>query len=93
MLFSGVRNTCQFRVERYVLQAAYVLALFWYLIRTGPSVKQLPDLCPLLLPKLQIGKLIPVIVIALLIVAEFFGQGLLFPLLMPDNLVPDCLAA
>jgi hypothetical protein len=82
MLFSGVRNTGQFRFERYVLQAAYVLALFWYLIRTGPSVEQLPDLCPLLLPKLQIGKLIPVIVIALLFVAEFFGQGLLLPLLM-----------
>jgi hypothetical protein len=82
MLFGGVRNTGQFRVERYVLQAAYVLALFWYLIRTGPSVEQLPDLCPLLLPKLQIGKLIPVIVIALLFVAEFFGQGLLLPLLM-----------
>jgi hypothetical protein len=82
MLFTGVRNTGQFRVERYVLQAAYVLALFWYLIRTGPSVEQLPDLCPLLLPKLQIGKLIPVIVTAFLFVAEFFGQGLLLPLLI-----------
>lgn len=82
MLFSGVRNTGQFRVERYILQAAYVLALFWYLIRTGPSVKQLPDISPLLLPKLRIGKLIPVIVIALLFVAEFFGQGILLPLLM-----------
>ena len=76
MLFSGVRNTDQFRVERYVLQVAYVLALVWYLIRTGPSIKELPDLSPLLLPKLRIGKLIPVIVIALLLVAEFSGQDI-----------------
>jgi hypothetical protein len=82
MLFSGVRNTDQFRVERHILQAAYVLALFWYLIRTGPSVKQLPDLSPLLLPKLRIGKLIPVIVLALLLVARFYDQGILMPLLM-----------
>jgi hypothetical protein len=35
-----------------------------------------------LLPKLQIGKLIPVIVIVFLFVAEFLDQGLLLPLLM-----------
>ena len=82
MLFSGVRNTDQFRTERYILQVTYVLALFLYLIRTGSSVKQLPDLSPLILPKLRIGKLIPVIVIALLLVAEFSGQGIVFLLLM-----------
>lgn len=82
MLFNGVRNTGQFRVERYILQVAYVLALFWYLIRTGPSAKQIPALSPLLLPKMRIGKLIPVIVIALLLLAEFSGQGFLLPLLM-----------
>src|SRR6056300_1194721 len=82
MLFSGVRNTDQFRTERYILQVTYVLALFWYLIRTGSSVKQLPDLSPLILPKLRIGKLIPVIIIALLLVAEFSGQGIVFLLLM-----------
>ena len=63
MLFGRVRNTGQFRVERDILQVAYVLALFWYLIRTGPSIEQLPDIRPLLLPRLQIGKLIPIIVI------------------------------
>jgi hypothetical protein len=82
MLFSGVRNTDQFRVERDILQIAYVLALFWYLVRTGPSVEQLPDISPLILPKLKIGKLIPVIFIALLFMAEYSGQGILFPLLM-----------
>ncbi len=82
MLFIGVRYTDQFRTERYILHVAYVLALFWYLIRTGSSVKQLPDLSPLILPKLRIGKLIPVIVIALLLVAEFSGQGIVLLLLM-----------
>jgi len=82
MLFLGVRNTGQFRVVRYTLQVAYVLALFWYLIRTRPSLKQLPDISPLLLPKQRIGRLIPVILIALLLVAEFSDQGILRPLLM-----------
>ncbi|MEW5871044.1 MAG: CPBP family glutamic-type intramembrane protease [Chloroflexota bacterium] len=82
MLFNGVRNTGQFRSGRDTLQVVYVLALFWYLIKTGPSVKQLPDLNPVLLPRLQIGKQIPVIGIALLFVSELFDQGLLLPLLM-----------
>jgi hypothetical protein len=82
MLFNGVRNTGQFHVERDILQAAYVLALLWHLIETGPSIKQLPDLNPVLLPKMQIGKLIPVMGIILLLVAEFLGQALLMPLLM-----------
>lgn len=82
LLFLGVRNTDQFRVVRYTLQVAYVLALFWYLIRTGPSVKQLPDLSPFILPKRRVGKLIPVIIIALLLVTEFADQGLVMPLLM-----------
>ena len=86
MLSNGVRNSGQFRVERYILQGAYVLALFWYLIRTGPPVKQLPDLSPVFLPKLRIGKLIPVIVIALLLVAEFSGQGIVSLLLMPATI-------
>ena len=82
MLFSGVRSADQFRIGRHILQAAHVLALFWYLIRTGPSVKQLPHLDPLLLPQRRIGKLVPVIVIALVFVAELFDQGILLPLLM-----------
>ncbi|MBE0685958.1 MAG: CPBP family intramembrane metalloprotease [Anaerolineaceae bacterium] len=82
MLLNGVRNNDQFRVMRDIIQVAYVLALFWYLIKTGPSVKQLPDLNPVFLPKLRISKLIPVIGITLLFIAEFFGQGLLLPLLM-----------
>jgi hypothetical protein len=82
MLLSGVRDNAQFGVERSILQAAYVLTLFWYLIRTGPSVKQLPELRPLLLPQSRLGKLIPVIGLALLFLAELIGLGILMPLLM-----------
>jgi hypothetical protein len=82
MLSIGVRNTGQFRTARYILQVAYVITLFWYLTRSGPSIKQLPELNPLVLPKLRIGKLIPVFVIALLLWSEFASQGLLKPLMM-----------
>jgi len=37
-------------------------------------------------PKRRIGKLIPVIIIALLFVAEFFGQGILLLLLIPATI-------
>jgi hypothetical protein len=83
MLASGVRNTNQFRVERYILQVAYVAALLWHLGRTGPSVEQLPDIRPLLLPRWSIGRLIPVLVIALLLLAQFSeDEGILMLLMM-----------
>ena len=82
MLASGVRNTGQFRVERYILHVAYVGALLWYLGRTGPSVEQLPDIHPFLLKRWRIGQLIPVLVIALILLATFSGEDILMPLLM-----------
>lgn len=82
MLFSGVRYNFQFYSERNLLHVGYALALLWYLIRTGSSVKQLPEVSPLYLSKLKIGKQIPVIIIALLLVTEFYDQGIVLPLLM-----------
>jgi hypothetical protein len=58
------------------------MVLFWYLIRTDSSVKHLPEVSPILLPKRKIGKLIPVIIIALLLVSEFYNQGIVLPLLI-----------
>lgn len=76
MLSNGVRNTDQFRVERYILQVAYVAALLWYLGRTGPSFTQLPEIRPLLLQRSKIGQLIPVLGIALLLaLAAFSDEG------------------
>ena len=83
MLFSGVRNTDQFRVERYILQVAYVAALLWFLSRTGPSVKQLPDVGQFFLPGRRTGKLIPAILIALLLVAAFFRVSSGIVMLLP----------
>ena len=82
MLVNGVRETEQYHVERYILQVAYVAALLWYFCRTGTSIKQLPDLSPLLMPKRRIGILLPVIIIALLFVAAFFNEGLGIVLLL-----------
>ena len=85
MLVSGVRDTGLFRLERNILQTAYVLATFWYLIRTGPALERLPEPGPLERTKPGIRRLIPVIVIALLFLAELSGQGkgLVQLLLMP----------
>jgi hypothetical protein len=82
MLISGVRDTGQFREVRYILHTVYVLALFWYLIRTGPSLQQLPDLPPHLLPNRRIGKLIFPFLIALLLLGELIGINIWRLLLM-----------
>ena len=82
MLFGGVRGSGQYFVVREFLQAAYVLALSWYLIRTGLPVEKLPDVGPIFPPRLRIGKLIPLIFIALLFVSEFFVTGILLPHIM-----------
>jgi hypothetical protein len=82
MLCGGVRKTGQYRTIRDILQVAYVLSLIWYLIRTGPSIKQLPDISPVFLPKVRIGKFIPLAIIILLFISEFYDQDILRPLLI-----------
>lgn len=82
MLFSEIRHTNQYQAERYILQVAYTLALIWYMSRTGPSLTQLPYLEPFLLPKRNIGKLLPVIFIIFLLGTEFYARGLTKPLMM-----------
>lgn len=74
MLANGVRHTGQYGDARNIIQVVYVLTLFWYLIRTGPSVSELPVIDPPLLPRWSIGRYLPAILIALLLVAEFTGQ-------------------
>lgn len=74
MLASGVRNTGRFSDERNILHAVYVFVLFWYLIQAGPSLNELPDISPQILPRLKIGKFIPAILIAILFLGEVSGQ-------------------
>jgi hypothetical protein len=43
MLMTGVQGTNRYIVIRHTLHALYVVALFWYLARTGPPVIRLPE--------------------------------------------------
>jgi len=77
MLLQGVRDTDQFQTGRYILQSVYVLALMWYLSRTGPSSSQLPDMQSPVFPSWRYGKLIPVLGIAsMLALIVFSDQGI-----------------
>jgi hypothetical protein len=83
MLWLGVRETDRYVEVRYVLQAGYVAALIWYLIRSGSSVNQLPELQPLLFPRRRFGAWIPVLGIALLLVLTTSSDaGLAFFILL-----------
>ena len=77
MLWLGVRETGRYGEVRYILQAGYVAALIWYLIRSGPYLNQLPELQPLLFPRRRYGAWIPVLGIALLLaVTATSNEGL-----------------
>ncbi len=75
MLFYNVRSTVQYKEIRYVLQVGYVAALLWYLSRSGPSVNQLPEIRPQVLPRWKFGAWIPVLVIALLFALTLLSAG------------------
>lgn len=74
MLLHDVRSTGQYSVVRHVLQVAYVSVLLWYLCRTGPSIRELPDIRPLLFQHWRYGPLIPVLGIVLLLVLTVFSD-------------------
>jgi len=77
MLWNGVRDTGQFRVQRYMLQMAYVAALLWYLNRTGSILNQLPKFSRSLWTGSIILRLIPVIgLVTLFLLIAFSDEGL-----------------
>jgi hypothetical protein len=82
MLVNGVRDNGGYWSERMVLQAVYVAVMLWYLSRTGPSMAKLPDVQPILLRGSIIGRLIPVILIALLFYDVLDGNDNLMLIMM-----------
>jgi hypothetical protein len=75
MLFNNVRSTGQYKEVRYVLLVGYVASLLWYLGCSGPSVKQLPEINPQVLPRWRYGAWIPVLVIALLFALTLVSEA------------------
>jgi hypothetical protein len=85
MLMNGVQGTNHYIAIRHTLHALYVVVLFWYLARTGPSYNQLPALNPQVLSRWKIGAWLPVLGIALIFwlnLASDDGREVLFLLMM-----------
>ncbi len=84
MLWLGVRETGRYGEVCYILQAGYVAALIWYLVSSGPSLNQLPEVQPLLFPRRRYGAWIPVLGIALLLyLTATSGEGLTLFVILP----------
>lgn len=80
LVWQDVRHSQQYGTARYVLHACYASALVWYLARTGPPMRELPELGPTFLPRWKFGVWIPVAGAALLFVltlADDRGVGVL----------------
>lgn len=83
MLLNGARSSNQYDAVGYALQVGYVAALLWYLIRTGPSVHQLPEITPKILPRWRYGAWVPVLGIALLFALTLVSEdGVYFLMLL-----------
>ena len=67
MLLQDVRHTNHFSVARHTLLVGCVVALLWYLSRSGPSISQLPEFRPLMFSRRRYGPWIPVLGIALML--------------------------
>jgi hypothetical protein len=72
MLWQGARDTGQFSTARYLLLAAYVAALLWYLARSGPPISLLPEIRTFVFPRWRYAAWIPVLGVTLT-----FGLALL----------------
>jgi hypothetical protein len=94
MLMNGVQGTNRYLAFRHTLHALYVVVLFWYLARTGPSYNQLPILNPQVLSRWKFVAWLPVLGIALIfwlnLVSED-GRDILILLMMVAS-VPILLA-
>lgn len=90
MLLHDVQSINQYETIRYVLQVGYVTVLLWYLIRIGPSIHQLPEINPQILPNWKYGAWIPVLGIVLLFTLTLFSYDGIY-ILMLLMMVTTCL--
>ena len=74
MLVLDVRHTEQYSALRYILLTAYVMALLWYLGRSGSATDQLPEISPLLPSRWKSGALIPAVGVVLLLALNLFAD-------------------
>lgn len=90
MILGGVRQTDAYDETRTAMHVAYVVALLWYLAKTGPSTKQLPELKPLLLRRWAAGRWIPALAVGLLlglVLASPDGNDIVMLLMMIATVV------
>jgi surface polysaccharide O-acyltransferase-like enzyme len=89
MLFQGVRSTDQYGVVRYLLHAAYVAALLWFLNESGHDPSRLPEVRQQLLPRREVFAWIPAAIIGLLLVLTMIaddGSDILLLLMMGSTI-------
>lgn len=67
MLYFGFRGSSEVGAIVLILGVISTSAIIWYLSRTGPSVSVLPDLDPLIFPKLKFRGILCLLILSLLI--------------------------
>jgi len=73
----------------HLLHAGYAVALIWYLVRTGPSTRSLPEIEPILLRRSRFGAWIPAAGVGLMFALVVFsddGADLFMLLMLPASL-------
>jgi hypothetical protein len=83
MLLQDVRSTDEYETVRHILLAGYVGSLLFYLGRTGPSVNQLPEIHPQVLPRWRYGAWVTPLGIALMLTLIALSDDALGILVLP----------
>jgi hypothetical protein len=75
MLLLNVSDTGRYSEVCYILQASYVAALIWYLIRSATSTSQLPKIRPLVFPHWRYSTWLPVLIIITVFLLSAISDG------------------
>jgi len=74
MLWHGVRETDSYFAVRNALHAAYVVALLWYLCRSGPSLSHLQEFRRSRFQNWKYGRWIPVLAVSLVLLLTMISD-------------------